>query len=671
MDKKAQRKRGVRADRKKLEHALFEAGFRTQAALAEEIATAENLESAPKDMVNRVFREIAVSPSSIERIAAVLGVEAYTLYLTSDTRPNIQPQPAEFSPPNNNKKLKYLLLLSLIVILLVLALTTADTIDSTNIRNTPNTALSSDELLNQQYQNVISKGIKPAIALYGAKDQRHILAEVRESLKNQFNVVPNTLTNTPESILFSQEIARKQIDFIYVLNSRGYGRHTLQHGHVYGKKLSLLVTQDIYLTKELKNNVNEISAVITNDIKSIFVANLPSRRHNFIGLTAAKFYVEGLDLLEKSYNLEYVKTAQSRFLNALQIAPKFADAHAGLCQAYIYESWSSDERYLLEQATKHCLAAKQLAPSKPFVVASNALLMRRTGNTEQAISLLDSFANKNAAIYYQLSYAQLEGYQKNVPQLTSLNVAKENIKKAIALDTSNWKYHFFLGVIEWNDGKRDLAIAATEKANTLDVNDIVLTNLGTLHYCAGNIEQAKQHYQTIINYNPNSYLPVEQLSTLYYFSENYNKAIELREKAIELAGDAGIHQMWGVLADMYATNEQQQQAINTYQQALAVLDRDYARGNQSEIDHAFRFYYTSRIELLTASEQIKPANKLKTIEQLSQSERLDLAATVRLGLLFQYFSPSSDSDNKYLNRAIAKCPIYKYTPAITAKNTNI
>ncbi|HNP62803.1 MAG TPA: hypothetical protein PKH39_02655, partial [Woeseiaceae bacterium] len=80
----SQRHRGVRASRAKLAHALAEAGLKTQVALAERIADIEDLDAAPKDAVNRVFRELPVDPATLERVARALGVEAYALYKSAD-----------------------------------------------------------------------------------------------------------------------------------------------------------------------------------------------------------------------------------------------------------------------------------------------------------------------------------------------------------------------------------------------------------------------------------------------------------------------------------------------------------------------------------------------------------------------------------------------------------
>ncbi len=93
------RKRGVRASRQKLERALHHAGFKTQVSLAEHIAEIESLDAVPKDMVNKVLREVPVSLHTLERIAQALKVEAFSLYLT---REEIQSEHEQWLNSANN-----------------------------------------------------------------------------------------------------------------------------------------------------------------------------------------------------------------------------------------------------------------------------------------------------------------------------------------------------------------------------------------------------------------------------------------------------------------------------------------------------------------------------------------------------------------------------------------
>jgi len=76
------KRRGIRASRARLEHALAESDLaqKTQIALANRIADLEELETIPRDLVSRIFREQPVDAQSIERVARALGVQAETLY---------------------------------------------------------------------------------------------------------------------------------------------------------------------------------------------------------------------------------------------------------------------------------------------------------------------------------------------------------------------------------------------------------------------------------------------------------------------------------------------------------------------------------------------------------------------------------------------------------------
>lgn len=76
------KRRGIRASRARLEHALAMSDLtqKTQIALANRIADLEELEAIPRDLVSRIFREQPVDAHSIERIARALGVESETLY---------------------------------------------------------------------------------------------------------------------------------------------------------------------------------------------------------------------------------------------------------------------------------------------------------------------------------------------------------------------------------------------------------------------------------------------------------------------------------------------------------------------------------------------------------------------------------------------------------------
>lgn len=97
----------MRCSRSKLDAALAASKLsrKTQIALSEAVADAEGLDTVPKDLVNKMFRELPVDPQTVERVARVLEVKAYMLYLdSSGVAPSANPvapasQPQHKTPP--------------------------------------------------------------------------------------------------------------------------------------------------------------------------------------------------------------------------------------------------------------------------------------------------------------------------------------------------------------------------------------------------------------------------------------------------------------------------------------------------------------------------------------------------------------------------------------------
>lgn len=99
----ARKARGIKCSRKKLDAALAASQIakKTQIALAEALADAEQLESVPKDLVNKMFRELPVDHQTVERVAAILDVKPESLYLeetsqnaeSNDAKKHKFPQP--------------------------------------------------------------------------------------------------------------------------------------------------------------------------------------------------------------------------------------------------------------------------------------------------------------------------------------------------------------------------------------------------------------------------------------------------------------------------------------------------------------------------------------------------------------------------------------------------
>ncbi|WP_158966990.1 hypothetical protein [Paraglaciecola sp. L3A3] len=227
------RKRGIRASRVKLEEAMARAGYKTQASLAEAIADKENLDSIPKDVVSKVFRELLVAPSSIQRVANILEVEAYTLYKSAEE------QKREYTITENESKIEKtapiesipatqpaLNFRSLLLLILVVLIGVITTIITVNVLNTSS---------NMQIVKSISGKFankKPTLGMFSLvidadEKSRELLSipTLKKTLQNNYTFSDySQFSKTLDSELLPRDILNElQADFFLKLETTEFG----------------------------------------------------------------------------------------------------------------------------------------------------------------------------------------------------------------------------------------------------------------------------------------------------------------------------------------------------------------------------------------------------------------------------------------------------------------
>lgn len=668
------RKRGVKASRVKLEKALINAGFKTQAALAKHIAEIENTESIPKDIVNRVFREVSVSPHTLERIANVLGVEAYTLYLTNNdlqsssltANKEDKEDKEDFShdivniTTNKPKHTRYWQYSSITVALLIFCASIFSIMQSKKMSN-------EDTLITLQAL-IPSLGTPPgrySLALSASPSIKSMAEKLKGLLKNDFNVVPRIYKLDQDTIQTENIERSSQVDLIINMQLIKFGRFWLIESSAikYPKKVVLtrkLLTKsefsslsEIY-TKELAHTLNTF---IQKGFTQLPNDTLPSLEYlTLVG--------EGLSLLDDSNDLNKIKQAQSKFFLAKDINETLSLAKAGICLAYLYESWTGDEKTLLTRASQHCEEAKQ-GSTNSIVAAANGFLLRRTGRLNQAHTYIEQQLNQmpqSVDLLIEKGNILLELFRQTGENNKQLEHAKKSLQQASLLAPNLWKSYFILGLVEWTLGHQRAAIEATSVAAKLNPNDLVLSNMATLSFCIGDIEPTKAYVNQILVKQPNSYLGLEKMSMLHYYSKDFHAAIDYRLNSIANAGESSIHEMWGALADAYYFNGDVDLSIQTYEKALQIIDREYARGNQNLSHQAFRLYY--QIKQHTLDNQKYPLNESIHTMLLSlakQHSALDSSTITRIALSFHYIGEKIYAD-EYKQLASTLCPVYLQLP---------
>ncbi len=666
------RKRGIAASRAKLTKAMAKAGLKTQAALAERIASSENLDTAPKDLVSKIFREQTVETSSLERIATVLGVDAYTLYKTrQDTEVALPLDNTGYSLPItdesivenqtypiNSQKYRITATSGLLLICLI-AVVSYWLIDRKNYIDIPSTPYFSD---------VPTKLGRLSLLVVGPSTEinKPLVSTLSPLLKNNFNVsnfIP-LHKKLSEIAAFQSMAAQYQSDLVLQLSIKEDGGFILLDAWLYAEQQVLPIWSAHPRTVEFNRDPSRYWQNLQAHILfSLGISTIrPTGYGAEVAIEARDYYIEGRNLLDKSQAELNFKSAQSRFTRALNIAPDYAQAQAALCDALVLESWMGNEKNLLEEAQLACTRALTLSPKDPYVLSVVSYLYRRTGRVQDALHILGNSKNKDLDLLLSHAYTLYEAYRQDLEVKDALLTAKSYAVAATDLAPQFWKPYHALGLIELSLGDTQAAIDAFDQAVGFDANELMLANLGTLYFCRDNLKQASKNYQLAMQFAPESHLGREMMGMIKYFQGDYAEALELRLQAANSVNQAGIHQMWGAIADTYLQLKQINAALDNYQHALTIVERDNLRGNLSLTDQVHQLYYQVQVDFLTGKSH---ADHTPIDLQLAELEEnlihLDSSAIIKLALIEQQRHNQKKADS-LLNSAVAICPVYLRLP---------
>ncbi|MGI9270704.1 MAG: hypothetical protein ACR2QT_02945 [Woeseiaceae bacterium] len=657
----AHRNRGIRASRAKLAHALTEAGLKTQAALAERIADIEELDAAPKDVVNRVFRELPVDPTTLERVARALGVEAYSLYKTADEDDLALSDNGARRLPSNR------VLQAVIAAIAVLGIALG-----TRWWFEPNAESPSEQLPATDKPIALDMGT-PTLAVVPFVDDADsaFSNSLRAALQNHFNVARPTadvLTQSRDPV----EVAKRlRTDVVVDGELRQIGRLTSIRIYLFRTGVRQQVWADSVPAAALPESLAAIAGDSALAIRRAVGMPVPENAVTHFPLASVQDdYLEGERHLDSPSTELNIKRAQSRFEAALRQDANYARAHAGLCQTLLEEHWMDSEERALNDASLACGQAVQLDPDDRVVATAHAHFLQRTGRDDEAIALYEqtiAVHPKDSVALAGLAASQLAVFRET-GEHEHLLIAKASAGRAAEVDPFVWKPLFSLATMEWFDGNVTGAIKASEAARARDENEFVLANLGSFYLCDGDLENAREAYARARDLNPNSYVGDEFLGQAHYFLGDFAVSAELRQKAIDSVanGNPEIHEMWGNLADSYRQTGNEGKAVAAYVRAAEIAERDYLRGTAPVADQAARAYYYTMLARLDSD--AVPQSVLHTIDDEIDTIAAELVSASGLRRMAQTYLERGETEKARatLDRATESCSGYAKIPDLAA-----
>ncbi len=241
--------------------------------------------------------------------------------------------------------------------------------------------------------------------------------------------------------------------------------------------------------------------------------------------------LEARELLVRYYKPRNVIEAMRILEQVVKENPNLALGHAALGAAIYRQFADTKEVSLLDRAKEACARAIQLDPEMAAPHVTLGLLYTDTGRHDLAGSELKmalQLDSRQAEVHFAL--AQLyRAAGRNAEKTTE-------IQKAIDLAPDNWSYRNWRSTELRDQGKYVEAIAELQTAAKLmPDNPLIYNNLGVVYTRLRQFAEARNAYEQSIQLEPRA-RTIGNLAAVFYLEEQYGKAAETFEKAIQIDG---------------------------------------------------------------------------------------------------------------------------------------
>jgi serine/threonine protein kinase/Flp pilus assembly protein TadD len=284
-------------------------------------------------------------------------------------------------------------------------------------------------------------------------------------------------------------------------------------------------------------------------------------------VAAYDLYLRGRAFLRLPPSPQSLDQAIALLEQAVAADGQFAQAHAGLCDAWLarYELGRASQSF--EQAEAACRRAldRDREDGEVYVALGNLHLSSgRYPEAEREFQQATAMANGTSDALLGLARAyQAQG---------RLAEAERTFEQAKVLDPGYWRASQLLGHFFVQGGRYAEAAQAygEEIARTPD-NASAHNNLGAAYYLAGDFERAAKAWQASLALAPTTGA-YSNVGSSYYYLGRFEEAAAMYAKAVELAPED--YRMWGNLGDAYA------QAAGREADAAAALRKAVALGEK-------------------------------------------------------------------------------------------
>ena len=312
---------------------------------------------------------------------------------------------------------------------------------------------------------------------------------------------------------------------------------------------------------------------IANDVATSFNLNVPVVAED-ISSSTYLIYLKAQAELRKPVTLEILSEAKSQFEETIRLAPRFAEAHAGLCRSYIKLYRETMQINNFEMAERHCHRANTLNSNDSSVYIALGALYRNSG---KLIESVDSI--RHALQLTPFSSEAMRQLGQTYLKQGKIEAAEKQLLAAVKIEPGYWVNYQELGRLHFNNGNYAKAAEYYQmEVELAGEKSRALNNLAAAYYLSEQFDRAIDAWRStaeVISYSPT----LSNLGSAYFFKREFDLAADMYKQAIRITPED--HAYWGnagealLYAESSDADDYFERAIELAEPLLAIDPKDY------------------------------------------------------------------------------------------------
>ena len=278
---------------------------------------------------------------------------------------------------------------------------------------------------------------------------------------------------------------------------------------------------------------------------------------------AYHLYAQGEWYLQHYQKTDNLRTASGLFSDALRKDPSFAQAYAGLAEAYWRLFEATSDTTWIPMAKAEASKAVGLKGTLPEAYVATGIINSGTGHYEQAVSDFENAITFDPALTE--AYRGLASAYNNLGKFAE---AESTYRRAIALNPLYWAGYSYLGYFYYTRGRYEEAASQFLKVTEITPDNVRgYNNLGAMYIYLQQWTKAGETLERAVHLVPTA-STYSLLGNAYFYQKDYPAASRAYQEALRI--DSSDYRIWGNLAgSQYWTPGERERSITTYWRAAA------------------------------------------------------------------------------------------------------